>query len=182
MERISALMDGELDEDQAQQELARLRHDSTLRQTWDAFHLIGDALRGERLLLTEVAGSFSRRLADEPTVLAPQRRAPRKITTYALSAAASLAAVATVGWVAFAPESAPVSAPQKELAAVRPPVLIPAPAMAPAPVTPVVASVPDDGRRNEYLLAHQGFSPSTAIQGVVPYIRSVSTQQSFKDR
>jgi hypothetical protein len=27
---------------------------------------------------------------------------------------------------------------------------------------------------NVYLLAHQGFSPSTAIQGVVPYIRTVS--------
>jgi hypothetical protein len=60
-------------------------------------------------------------------------------------------------------------------------VVLPAAIPAPAAV-PQVASVPDDGRTSEYLLAHQAFSPSTAIQGVVPYIRSVSTRQSFKDR
>jgi len=27
---------------------------------------------------------------------------------------------------------------------------------------------------NEYLMAHQEFSPRTALQGVVPYVRSVS--------
>jgi hypothetical protein len=59
--------------------------------------------------------------------------------------------------------------------------VLPAPIPTTAPVAQV-ASVPDEGRTNEYLLAHQAFSPSTAIQGVVPYIRSVSTRQSSKDR
>src|SRR5687767_11769728 len=99
MDKISALMDGELDERQFQQELTRLRQDSQLKQTWNTFHLIGDALRGERLLLTDVSGALSQRLAGEPTVLAPQRGRVRKATTYALSAAASAAAVALVGWV-----------------------------------------------------------------------------------
>jgi hypothetical protein len=35
---------------------------------------------------------------------------------------------------------------------------------------------------NDYLLAHQGFSPSTAIQGLAPYIRSVSTTQQLEGR
>ena len=180
MDTISALMDGELDAHQADQALARLKQSRELRQTWGTFHLIGDALRGERLLHTEVAGPLSERLAAEPTVLAPQRGAPRKIATYALSAAASLAAVGLVGWMALSAQ--PGSPPAvEEFASAPKPVVVSAPAVAPVPAASV-ASLPDEGRRNEYLLAHQGFSPSTAIQGVAPYIRSVSTRQSFKDR
>lgn len=179
MDNISALMDGELDERQLQHELTRLRQDGQLRQTWNTFHLIGDALRGERLLLTDVASALSGRLADEPAVLAPRRSRTRQLTTYALSAAASLAAIALVGWVAWVPYS---TQKPPEMATAQPAVVLPAPVPVPAPVTPVVASVPDDGSRNEYILAHQGFSPSTAIQGVAPYIRSVTARQSFKDR
>jgi sigma-E factor negative regulatory protein RseA len=47
------------------------------------------------------------------------------------------------------------------------------------PITPsAVVSVPSEGAMNNYILAHQGFSPSTAIQGVAPYIRGVSAGQS----
>lgn len=179
MDKISALMDGELDERQAQQEFARLRQQSELRQNWDTFHLIGDALRGERLLLTDVGRRLSDRLAQEPTVLAPRRGTVRKITTYVLSAAASLAAVALVGWMAISTHA--TFNPRDEVASAPAPVVLPAPSPAPA-LAPQVASVPDEGRMNEYLLAHQGFSPSTAIQGVAPYIRSVSARQSSKDR
>jgi hypothetical protein len=35
---------------------------------------------------------------------------------------------------------------------------------------------------NEYLMAHQEFSPSTEIQGLAPYIRSVSGTQQAKGR
>lgn len=180
MDKISALMDGELDDRQAQQEFSRLRQNDELRQKWDTFHVIGDALRGERLLLTDIAHALAQRLALEPTVLAPRRGATRKITTYVLSAAASLAAVALVGWLALSTHA--TLNPQEEVASASPPaVVLPASAPVPGPVAQV-ANVPDEGRRNEYLLAHQAFSPSTAIQGVVPYIRSVSTRQSFEDR
>lgn len=180
MDKISALMDGELDERQVQHELARLRQNGELQQTWNTFHLIGDALRGERVLLTDITASLSRRLADEPTVLAPQRDRSRKVTTYVLSAAASVAAIALVGWVALAPHRLQRPA---DIAQAQPVPAAPVVASVPAPVqaTPV-ASVPYDGSRNEYILAHQGFSPSTAIQGVAPYIRGVSTRQSFRDR
>jgi sigma-E factor negative regulatory protein RseA len=176
MDKISALMDGELDERQIQHELGRLRQDGRLRESWNTFHLIGDALRGERLLLTDVTDSLSRRLAVEPTVLAPQRIRARKATTYALSAAASLGAIALVGWVALGlqPNREP------EMASLQPAVT-PTVKPVPAALAPV-ASVPHDGSRNEYILAHQGFSPSTAIQGVAPYIRSVSARQSKQDR
>jgi len=175
MDKISALMDGELDDRQAREQLVRLKQVDELLGCWHTFHIIGDALRGDPVL----SQGFSRRLTDrltgEATVLAPQRSAVKRITTYALSAAASVSAVALVGWVAFVSNP---PAPQPELAK--------APASTPVPPAAVVstplASVPSDGRMKEYLIAHQGFSPSTSIQGVAPYIRSVSGTQQGKGR
>ena len=175
MDKISALMDGELDDRQAREQLVRLKQDDELAGCWHTFHIIGDALRGEPVL----SQGFSRRLADrldgEPTVLAPRRSAVKRVATYALSAAASVSAVALVGWIAFVNNP---FGPQAELA--KAPVSTPA---SPAPATPTqLASVPSDGTMNDYLIAHQGFSPSTSIQGVVPYIRTVSGAQQDKGR
>ena len=167
MDKISALMDGELDVRQAHEQFGRLKQDGELADGWQTFHLIGDAMRGDRALSPEFKRRMAERLDAEPTVLAPQRSmAPKRAVTYALSAAASVAAVALVGWVAFV--SNPI-ATQQELAK--------------APVAPVaapptqLASVPSDGKMNDYLIAHQEFSPSTSIQGVAPYIRTVSSSQ-----
>ncbi len=162
MEGISALMDGELDEHPAQREVARLKDDPELRERWDMFHMVGDALRGDPLLSPGFNEAFAKRLAAEPTVLAPRRmtRQARKVTTYALSAAASVSAAAFVAWVAMMPsESGSLVAGngpnlQADVSALRP--------------------VSSDASMNEYFLAHQGFSPSTALQGLAPYIRSVS--------
>ena len=167
MESISALMDGELDERDAVRELARLKTDESLRERWDEFHLIGDALRGEPLLTSGFGERLAQRLSEEPTVLAPRRMAPktRRAATYALSAAASVSAAALVAWVAVAPTTQ------------RGPELASTPSSAKAAVELVaqpLRSVPSDGRMNEYLLAHEGFSPSTALQGVAPYIRTVT--------
>ena len=167
MESISALMDGELDERDAVREVARLKGEESLRERWDEFHLIGDALRGEPLLTPRFGERFSQRLSQEPTVLAPRRMAPktRRAAVYALSAAASVSAAALVAWVAVAPTT-PLG-----------PELASAPVPAKAAVELVaqpLRGVPSDGRMNEYLLAHEGFSPSTALQGVAPYIRTVT--------
>lgn len=173
MEKISELMDGELEAREARRQLARIRQDEALAHCWHTFHLIGDALRGERALSQDVSQRLATRLAGEPTVLAPQHRALKRITTYALSAAASLSAIALVAWMAFF--NNPL-APQTELATAP---TTPPPAAAPATQ---LTSVPSDGQMNEYLIAHQEFSPSTAIQGLAPYIRSVSGTQQPKGR
>lgn len=174
MDKISALMDGELDEAQAREQLARLNRDQELTEHWRTFHVIGDTLRGERALLsTDFNHRLAARLGQEPTVLAPRNTPGRRLVTYALSAAASLSAVALVGWMAF---NNPL-APRTEIAKDPAPA---APAVAVAPEQP--ASIPSDGRMNEYLLAHQGFSPSTSIQGVAPYIRSVSSTEQDRGR
>ena len=173
MDKISELMDGELDERQSQQQLVRLKQSEDLLQHWHTFHLIGDALRGERPLSARFGERLSARLFSEPTVLAPRHSHPRRFMTYALSAAASLSAVALVGWVAFV--NNPLAPPMEVAKAPA------ASAPAPAPQTQI-ASVPSEGKMNDYLIAHQEFSPSTAIQGVAPYIRSVSSTQEARGR
>jgi len=173
MDKISALMDGELDGQQAQQQIARIRQEQELAECWHTFHLVGDALRGNPSLSRDFGQRLSARLAAEPTVLAPQRSMVKRFTTYALSAAASLSAVAVVGWLAFF--NNPL-APQADLAKAPD---LPASAMQQAAQ---LASVPSDGKMNEYLIAHQEFSPSTAIQGLAPYIRGVSSAQPAQGR
>jgi sigma-E factor negative regulatory protein RseA len=175
MESISVLMDGELGALEAQREIARIKEDRERRECWESFHLVGDALRGEKWRAPGLSEAFAARLAAEPTVLAPQRKfglsgKPRRFTTYALSAAASLSAVALVAWVAISPNT-PVGI---QADATRSGVAQDLAASALKPVTLPPANVASDGRMNEYLLAHQGFSPSTALQGLAPYIRSVS--------
>ena len=169
MENISALMDGELDDREAALECERLKDDPALRGTWHSFHLIGDSLRGERLLSEGFSARLAQRLDREPTILAPRRLAarPTRFTTYALSAAASLAVVSVVGWMALSP-SVPMG-PITQRAPMKPPIIVDA---------PQVATVSSDGRMNDYMLAHQGFSPSTTFQGLAPYIRSVSTTRT----
>lgn len=169
MDKLSALMDGELGEHEARAEIARLKEEPQLGRTWSDYHLIGDVLRGEPTLSPRFNERFSARLAAEPTVLAPRRRPARKLATYALSAAASLSAVAMVAWVALSTGNVSTVG-DAEIA--RAPAVLPVPAS-----LPQAASLPSDGSLNEYILAHQGFSPSTAIQGVTPYIRSVAARQ-----
>ena len=158
-ERISALMDGELDDKSAAELIETLGRDRDARLTWASYHMISDAMRDGRLLSDGRSDRFgarlSARLASEPTVLAPRSRQPESKRWYALSAAASLAAVAFVGWLAFAPQPntpAPVAQAPK-------PNIVPLPSAA-----------------NDYLLAHQGFSPRVRLQGMAPYVRTVSEQ------
>jgi len=168
MEHISAMMDNELDDTQMAGQVARLREHPELREGWDTFHLIGDVIRGERLLNTMICPAVSEKLAFEPTVLSPWRTSPKRMRTFAFSAAASMAAIALVGWLAFFDN--PLS-PSQQVAK--------APAKPPSSVSsvssPQLSSVPSDGTMNEYLIAHQEYSPSTAIQGLAPYIRTVSS-------
>ncbi|HKA38870.1 MAG TPA: sigma-E factor negative regulatory protein [Burkholderiales bacterium] len=174
MERISELMDGELEGREAQRQLARLKQDQELAHCWSTFHLIGDALRGERPLTREISSRVAQLLADEPTVLAPRSFAPTKrAATYAVSVAASLSAVALVAWIGFF--NNPL-APKQEIAE-APPASPPA-----AVVSTELASVPSEGQVNDLLRAHTEYSPSTAIQGLAPYIRSVSGTQQAKGR
>jgi sigma-E factor negative regulatory protein RseA len=167
-ERLSALIDDELELPDTEGCLARLDVDRELRETWSVYHLIGDALRGHAG--QGLPPSFAERLAAEPTILAPRRGAPPapRSAWYVLSAAASVAGVALVGWMAL-----PLLEPPTPIATAQP-----APAVAAVDVKP--AAVMAAQGVNDYLLAHQRFSPSSVMGGMAPYVRTVSEEREAR--
>ena len=160
-ERLSQLMDGELDDKSASELIANLSRDSDGAETWRAYHLVGDLMRGSAPLSAGFTARMAWKLADEPTVLAPGRTKPQPRQWFTLSAAAaSVAAVAFVGWMAFGPQ--PAFSPRTPSATM---------AQAQPEAKPNVVPLPSAA--NDYLLAHQGFSPRVFI---APYVRTVSEQ------
>jgi sigma-E factor negative regulatory protein RseA len=155
-EQISRLMDGELEGAEADAAFRELKSPEGVA-SWACYHLIGDALRRCGEPTPGFSARFAARLDAEPTVLAPRpKRAPRLPLVWA--AAASVAAVLVVGSVAVStldPQPT-VIAKAREANAVR------TAQARPQPVSP------------DYLLAHQEYSPTTQIQGVGPYLRSVA--------
>jgi len=170
-ERLSALVDGELSGEDFGKHLGRLRSEAVLRRAWDTYHLIGDVLRGD--VSAEIASRVVARLRDEPTVLAPQR-APvsvRRLKWYAMSVAASVAAVTLVVWTA-----APLWRSEPQLAA-APSAIGSGGVVAIAPQTGAeVQRAALTGEVENYLLAHQPYSHTSAMQGIAPYVRTIADE------
>ena len=156
-EEISLLIDGELDPMRADAVVTSLcRSDGVA--TWVCYHLIGDTLRGVTARGLD-GNAFGVSFAAEPTMLAPSRRSPAP-HAIALALAATVAAVSVVGWVALTTMSAPVAV----IASARQAVGVRA-----ADARPAVD--------NDYLMVHQEYSPTNAIQGISPYLRAVTASQ-----
>jgi sigma-E factor negative regulatory protein RseA len=154
-QEISALMDGEMYEDQADTFIDKLKRHPETREDWTTYHLIGDALRQPDHLCKSFGQSFHERLQAEPTVFAPHNRTSQRIRNFALSAVASVMALALVAWLSLqvGHESAPqIAAIQQDNTGVRP------------------ASAQTD----DYLMAHQEFSPSAEVHGAASYIHAVA--------
>jgi len=154
---ISRLVDGELDDEAAlERAFADLRREPAL-STWVCYHVIGETLRGGASPSAGLGRRFSAALAAEPTVLAPQRRTQHP-ASFAWAAAATVAAVAVVGWTALSITDVPDAALAKarEVSNVR------------------SAEARPQGIPSDYLLAHQEYSPASAMQGVRPMMRAVS--------
>jgi len=193
--KISELMDGELDAPDAARTLSALREEGEVREAWRTYHLISDALGDTRILSHRFAVRMQARLAEEPTVLAPAAlpeavAAPRR-RVLLQAAAAGLAAVAIVGWLAFVPQrpgqlpAPPVAqAPQVQPAAAGD--LGSRVAQAQQAQPPAVAAelvrVPPPLATDDYLLAHQGYSARNLLQGVAPYVRTVSGEALERKR
>ena len=168
--RISELLDGELESHETAGPLDALRSEGEARDTWRRYHLIGDAMRDTRMLSAGFAARVAACLAQEATVMAPVRLAPapQRPRWQFLSAAASLAAVAFVGWVAFG-----LQEDTTQVAQVAPPT---------AQVPSSTAQVPPPAAAYDYLYAHQGLSPRNSLQGVAPYVRMVSGEAVVQKR
>ena len=172
--KISAYMDGELRVEESSGPLAALREHAEAREAWNTYHLISDAMRDTRLLSGGFSARVAAKLADEPTLMASQRPAPRAplwAPRWTLTAAAGVAAVALVGGMFFTLLQGPEPASQVAQAPRQV-----APAKNAAQVLPPAAQVPPPAMAHDYLLAHQGYSPRNSLQGMAPYVRMVSSQ------
>lgn len=137
-EQISSLMDDEFAPEAAEHLFKALSNDAELRKSWSVYHLIGDSLRGNSAFSPDFEARLLARLEAEPTVLAPHRVHKRK-PSLVLPAAASMAAIIFVGWVAMQQMDAPTTA------------IPPTPSIAETDIA--LESI------HSYLLAHQELSP-----------------------
>ena len=161
-EKLSALMDGELDRADSEQAISRISGSADGRNTWDAYHLLGEVLRGEpcgdTAHLCRKREALFARLADEPTVIAPGAVHHLPVSTrtrWALAAAASIATVSSIGLVALKQQQESVVAPVQLVQAVPP-----------QPVALKAASQQDATRVNDYLVLHRQFAVPAQIRQV----------------
>lgn len=157
---ISALLDDELEPGQAGRMIDALRRDRELREAWRIYHLIGDAMRHSPCCEIDLSEKVMARLEQEPVLLAPAALPRRPPSRLALPIAAAVMGMAAVGWVALS-----LNAPQPVEVAARPDL---------TKVQVPAAETTSSGALKEYLVAHQAHSPSGGIQGVAPYVRTVS--------
>jgi len=158
-------MDGELDDRSAAQVIDALtdreQAAGEAREAWRTYHLISDAFGKSRVLSAGFGERVAAALAAEPTVLAPRRLAGAREPRRWVALAAGVAAVSLVGWLGFAPQQTAVAPVAKG----------PTPVV-PKEAKPALVSLPSG--TDDYLLAHQAFSPRISLQGMAPYVRTVS--------
>lgn len=165
-ESLSALVDGELERAAARGLLAHVGGDHGLSRCWADYHLIGDVLRGTGVSVFAFE-RFRTALAAEPAICLttsggsrPAANVPLRLS---LSFAAAAAAAVLVGWMAW-PMTQNSPAAADKIAAAREHAV---------QAVPAAASVPSAHGFEDYLLAHQRFAPSFAMQGAAPYVRLV---------
>lgn len=182
-ERLSCLIDDELEHGRSEA-LAMLERDEELRQRWQRYHLMSDAMT--KHLPTQIDTSFADRVRaaidQEPTILAPaamrKPKGPLMRQVAGWSVAASVAIVALVGvQVVLQNESAnpyavagnmPVAATQ---VAVRG-------SGGPAGVAQVeYVNHADDPELNQYLVNHNEYA--SGMNGMLPYSRVVVSRSHY---
>ena len=97
-EELSALLDGELDDDEGRRTLERIVRDPGLAGRWSEYSLIGDILRGCQDGCPELGRRIHYAMENEPTVLAPLRQHKPQRPALWLAAAAAVAAVSWSLW------------------------------------------------------------------------------------
>jgi sigma-E factor negative regulatory protein RseA len=99
-QEISSLMDGELGPQEAGKAIQAACGSREALATWQAYHVIGEALRGAQPHPTRCAERVHEALAKEPAIIArPKRVADHVGVRVALAAAASVATIGIVTWI-----------------------------------------------------------------------------------
>lgn len=207
-ERISALLDGELDEPEHRKAVDELLTHDNKRALWGRYHLIGDTLK--RNLPKGMDHEFSSRvmasLESEPTVLAPRPQASWGQRAAGLAVAASVAAVAVLGVQFMYQQDGNIPAQQvAQLPTKLSPMQMQQQNVARANIQPLIrpsiqpslraniqtvtqnsglASLPPNvskhrySRLNKYLIDHNQQASGAVMQGVIPYARIVAYPNS----
>lgn len=195
-ERISALVDGRLQDEDFVRAVQAAGADRTLLGSWHAYHLIGDALRSPDLAGGTPAPQFlnrlSARLAQEPAprpgpaaqpearleVVVPVRSSIQPAANdgsfrwKVVAGLASVAAFAAVGWSVTGIGAPQPGAGQPQLAAV--------PQQAPAGVAGQVLARSEPGvmirdpRIDEMLAAHRQLGGASALQTPAGFLRNAT--------
>lgn len=127
-DQLSALIDGEFDVENAEHLIRSVKSGGELKDCWQHYHLIGDAMRNEMVLSHGFTARVMNALSDEPVVLSAvaikpsltQANKPASLfkSNQFWSVAASVAAVMFVGLMVLqqqltdADESSPVEIAQ----------------------------------------------------------------------
>lgn len=171
-EKLSALLDGELEENELEQTVKQIAVEPAMRGTWGRYHLIRDVLRGQLDSLASAAlvDTVSVKLQSEPSILAPRRRSVIRIQATrwlaGMAVAASVAAVAIVGVRWLAPDlnsDAQLIAQSVESADY----------LRSGGIRWQAVSTDVERDLNMYLVQHSEFTPATGMNGVMSYMRFV---------
>ena len=166
-QRLSALLDGELDAQECRTLLERLRGDDEACRTWALLNCVGDAMRSADVAACHSAGFVSRvsaALEQEPTVLAPAALPPRSAVRRWLLPGAGAAAAAAV-LIAVGLPSRQAASPEATIAKA------PATAVAAAPA----AVIDRSPQLERYLAAHRELAEPTLMPHSTPYLRTSGT-------
>ena len=196
LEKISALMDGELES--AQSTINYLLEDEQARDAWQSMHLARDVAHNsvERQASASFSSNIMAALDAEPTVLVPQ---PKQAVEESKAATvlsffkpvAGLAIAATVAAVTiFSFDNLGSGQPQliPPSVATLAPSLVPAPAVVPVAFTGTYDASDrtywqgsDEGMQDElnrYLVDHTEHSNPGGYQSMVPYVRVTGDDSS----
>lgn len=176
-DKLSALLDGDLDEPSSRITLDALSRDPALRRDWDAYCLIGDMLRQEGLCTPGFTERVMAGIDAEVTLPVAKTAAvgnrnaaanQRRFWQLAMPVAASVMGVVAVGLVAktlYLPTGAAITTAEATLpAAVQL-------AESSAAAMPVVDR---DAMNRQFVFMHQSTTGGGPISGAVQYIRTVS--------
>ncbi|MFP5348594.1 MAG: sigma-E factor negative regulatory protein [Gammaproteobacteria bacterium] len=166
-EKISALMDAELDALDERRTLDALARDAELRHTWDRYHLARAAIARQLdyVAPAQLAEKVYARLQDPALTIARSRFAGYRLAG-GLAVAASVAALAVVALPWFQRSDTP-SAPTLAVSTFTPTEAV----LASASEAPAQES---EGRLSAYLVGHNEFMPTAGMGGMLPYVRVVT--------
>jgi len=185
-EQLSALVDDELTQE-ASSVIESLLEDNEAKETWERYHLIGDALR-DRLPghIGNISSNVSQAIASEPTILAPAKKpANRKssdlmkpVMGFAIAASVAAVAIFNVQQAKQIPETGqPVIAQSSNTTG--------QPSLAVSIATPQLVNQQTgqarvyqaknvDPRMNRYLVNYNEYRANTGVSGMPPHVRMVA--------